>query len=170
MRRVRFPGESAADIVLDLFRMEVSVQKHQDVSDAQWRAVEMIFRNFRARKDPRGRRAHNPRTVFNGVLWVLTSGTGWATLPKEYPDYRTCHRQFKAWYAGGVLREALQRLFGADGIAMHEAVTTRMRITRSGGDHRHHFAVDVPITYTAESTNLIGWWAPRAPAEMAGRD
>jgi transposase len=100
---------------------------HRDLTDAQWQSVEGLFHAWRARKDPRGRPSHPPRTVLNGVLWIMTTRAAWAALPHSYPDYRTCHRHFKAWHGSGVLRHALQALFAEDGTAMYDAMLLRMQ-------------------------------------------
>ncbi len=99
---------------------------HRDLTDAQWNSVEALFVELRARKDPRGRPAHSTRSVLNAVLWILSTGSAWAALPDRYPDYRTCHRRFKAWFESGVLQRALHQLYGRTGDAMCEAMTARM--------------------------------------------
>ncbi|WP_175050627.1 transposase [Paraburkholderia sediminicola] len=110
--------------------MERPMRTHGDLTDAQWQRVAGLFSELRARKDPRGRPAHDARTVLNGVLWVLFTGAAWATLPEKYPDYRTCHRRFKVWHESGVLQQSLHELFGAEGHAICEAMNSRMRAER----------------------------------------
>jgi transposase len=104
---------------------------HRDLTDAQWNSVEAMFLELRARKDPRGRPAHSARAVFNASLWILSTGAAWASLPERFPDYRTCHRRFKAWFESGVVQQAVRQLYGAAGDAMCEAMTTRMHTVRA---------------------------------------
>jgi transposase len=101
-----------------------------DLTDAQWSGVEALFLDFRARKDPRGRPERNTRAVLNAACWILSTGGAWATLPRRYPDHRTCHRRFKAWFEAGVLQQALHILHGEAGDALCEAMAARMRNTR----------------------------------------
>ncbi|MFL9998448.1 transposase [Paraburkholderia sediminicola] len=106
----------------------------QDLTDEQWSRVEVLFETFHTRSDTRGRPLRNTRSVFNGVLWILSTGEAWTTLPARYPDYRTCHRRFKAWYDAGVLRMALGELFGTEGDVICHQVALRMypdSLTRS---------------------------------------
>ena len=80
-----------------------------DLTDAQWAILEPTFRP-RRRPDGRGRPWTDPRTVLNGVLWVLRTGAPWADLPRRYPPYQTCHRRFQLWQRSGRLDRLLQRL------------------------------------------------------------
>ncbi|MFM0068411.1 transposase [Paraburkholderia aspalathi] len=106
------------------------MKAHPDLTDTQWQKVAPILEEFRARKDPRGRPPHSPRKMLNGMLWIMSTGSAWSTLPKNYPDYRTCHRRFKVWHASGTLLLAVYELFGTHGLAMYEAITARMRVGR----------------------------------------
>src|SRR5688572_14658119 len=52
-----------------------------------------------------------PRTVFNGILWILVSGAPWYMLPRGvYPPYQTCHRYFQRWVRAGVMQKLLYNL------------------------------------------------------------
>ena len=104
---------------------------HRDLTNAQWDSVEALFREFRARKDPRGRPERNTRAVLNAAFWILSTGGPWSTLPSRYPDHRTCHRRFKAWFEAGVLQRVLRELHGEAGETMFEAMAARMRTTHT---------------------------------------
>ncbi len=80
-----------------------------DLTDKQWAVLEPIFRP-RRRVDGRGRPLTDPRTVLNGVLWILRTGAPWHDLPGRYPPYQTCHRRFQLWQRSGRLEVLLQRL------------------------------------------------------------
>ena len=80
-----------------------------DLTDAQWAVLEPTFRP-RRRPDGRGRPWSDPRTVLNGVLWVLRTGAPWHDLPPRYPPYQTCHRRFQQWQRSGRLDRLLTRL------------------------------------------------------------
>ena len=77
-----------------------------DLTDAQWAVLEPTFRP-RRRPDGRGRPWTDPRTVMNGVLWVLRTGRRGTT----------CHRAIRRarlaivlWQRSGRLDRLLQRL------------------------------------------------------------
>jgi transposase len=80
-----------------------------ELKDEQWAVVEPVPRPER-RADNRGRPWHDPRSVLNGVLWVLGTGAQWRELPDEYPSFQTCHRRFQQWVRKGKLEEALKLL------------------------------------------------------------
>lgn len=80
-----------------------------EVSDEQWALLEPILRPQR-RPDGKGRPPKDPRTVLNGVLWILGTGAQWRELPKKYPPYQTCHRRFQQWVRSGALAKTLRKL------------------------------------------------------------
>ena len=80
-----------------------------EVSDEQWALLEPILRSMR-RPDGKGRPPKDPRTVLNGVLWILGTGAQWRELPPKYPPYQTCHRRFQYWVRGGVFDHVLEAL------------------------------------------------------------
>ena len=80
-----------------------------EVSDEQWALLEPILRSKR-RPDGKGRPPKDPRTVLNGVLWILGTGAQWREMPPKYPPYQTCHRRFQQWVRSGALAKALRKL------------------------------------------------------------
>ena len=80
-----------------------------EVSDEQWALLEPILRSKR-RADGKGRPPKDPRTVLNGVLWILGTGAQWREMPPKYPPYQTCHRRFQQWVRSGALAKALRKL------------------------------------------------------------
>ncbi len=80
-----------------------------EVSDEQWALLEPILRPQR-RPDGKGRPPKDPRTVLNGVLWILGTGAQWRELPKKYPPYQTCHRRFQQWSRNGTIERVLHAL------------------------------------------------------------
>ena len=80
-----------------------------EVSDEQWTLLEPILRSKR-RPDGKGRPPKDPRTVLNGVLWILGTGAQWREMPPKYPPYQTCHRRFQQWVRSGALAKALRML------------------------------------------------------------
>jgi putative transposase len=65
-----------------------------NLTDAEWRLIE--------RKLPPRRRLGRPRTVrlrsvVEAILFILSTGCQWRSLPKEFPPYSTVQSYFYAW-------------------------------------------------------------------------
>ena len=81
-----------------------------ELTNEQWKRIEPIIVSLTPAKDPRGRKARDPRAVMNGILWILRTGAPWKDLPQRYPPYQTCHRRFQQWVRQGVFRRILKEL------------------------------------------------------------
>jgi transposase len=80
------------------------------LTNAQWEVLESLIPDPVRRADGRGRPWRDPRSVLNGILWVLRTGAPWRDLPERYPPYQTCHRRFQRWNEEGVLDAILRAL------------------------------------------------------------
>lgn len=72
-----------------------------DLQERDWSRIAPLIRESKQRGRRVGRPRHSPRSVLNGILWVLRSGARWKDLPGEYPSYQTCHRRFQEWQSDG---------------------------------------------------------------------
>ncbi len=70
-----------------------------ELSEAQWKRIEGLLPG---RMGTVGRTALDNRLFVNGVLWVLRSGMRWQDLPERYGKYKSVHKRFSRWSAGGV--------------------------------------------------------------------
>jgi transposase len=73
-----------------------------------------------------GRKRADTVQVFEGILWLLTSGTRWEDMDKnKYASFQTCHRYFQEWVADDVFQEALltltEELEEAGSLQLHES-------------------------------------------------
>jgi transposase len=100
---------------------------YRDITDQEWEGIASLLPELKPRREARGRPLTNTREVLNGVLWVMFSGASWASLPRKYPSYQTCHRRFKIWYDTGVWKRLTRRLFGHSSAAFLEVVVGRTR-------------------------------------------
>ncbi|MBR6012723.1 MAG: transposase, partial [Selenomonadaceae bacterium] len=57
-----------------------------------------------------GRPGLNLRTVFNAILWILSSGAAWRDLPKEYGLWNSIYKKSRRWIELGVFEKILQAL------------------------------------------------------------
>jgi transposase len=71
-----------------------------DVTDEEWAYVEPLLPP--AKRGGRRREA-DMREVFNGVMYVLSTGCQWRYIPKDLPPKSTVYRYFCDWAWSGVL-------------------------------------------------------------------
>ena len=82
---------------------------HKDLTDAQWNRIKFVFE-----KQVRvGRPPLNPRTVFNGILWILKSGWRWRDLPARYGNWNSIYHKFRQWCSIGLFDRLLKVLNAA---------------------------------------------------------
>jgi len=93
-------------------------KKHypSDVSDAQWSFVAPYLTLM---KENAPQREHDLRAVFNGLRFIVRSGSPWRYMPNDLPPWHTVFQQAKRWKQAGVfeqmahdLREILRLLSG----------------------------------------------------------
>ena len=86
------------------------------LSDAQWTKVKKVIPPRKIpwkKKSRRGRKPVGDRKCFEGILWILWTGSPWAALPKIYGPKSTVHDRLKIWSENGVM-EKLWRVFLAE--------------------------------------------------------
>jgi transposase len=120
-----------------------------ELTDEQWDSIEPLFHEPHRGAVRRGRPAHNSRSVFEGIHWVLWTGSVWAALPSRYPDFRTCHRRFKGWFEAGLVNQAMERLYGDEGLALCSAMAARMQVWRMPPGHKPRFRVATALHWPA---------------------
>ena len=52
----------------------------------------------------------NPVTVFNAILWILSSGTAWRDLPAHFGNWNSIYHKFRQWFTDDVFENILQAL------------------------------------------------------------
>ena len=70
-----------------------------DLSDAQWHRLCPLLP---PQKPCTGRPAKDHRTVINGILWVLRTGSPWRALPERYGSWKTVSSRFYRWRQAGI--------------------------------------------------------------------
>jgi putative transposase len=107
-----------------------------DLNDNEWALIEGLFATQTAQPTRSGRPRTEIRTIVNAVLWTLSTGRGWGSLPGWYPSRPTCLRRFEEWLNDGTLAEMLKRLAssgrhvplrGPIGAAVERAASPRER-------------------------------------------
>ena len=79
------------------------------LSDAAWDCIEDLFPEPKAT----GRPPRDRRMVFDGILWILRTGSAWRDVPEEFGPWKTVWRLFDAWNAEGILAKILRALQAA---------------------------------------------------------
>ncbi len=79
------------------------------LTDAQWNLIADIF----PPPAKTGRPPRNRRTMVDGILWILRTGSPWRDLPEEFGPWETVFGYFNRWNADGTLDKILQRLRAA---------------------------------------------------------
>ena len=77
---------------------------HKALNETQWNRIKCLF------EKPKkvGRPSLNPRKVFNGILWILRSGSRWRDLPSRYGNWNSIYHKESGLF------ELLLRLVNTD--------------------------------------------------------
>jgi putative transposase len=128
-----------------------------DLNDNEWALIEGLFAMPTAQPARSGRPRAEIRTVVNAVLWTLSTGRGWGSLPGWYPSRPTCLRRFEEWLGDGTLAEMLKRLeISGRNVPLRGPIGAAVMHSASRPDR--------------ERINRISWTGPqmwRAPLEAA---
>ena len=82
-----------------------------ELTDAQWRKVEPLLPLLKPGKNG-GRPWADNRATFEGILWILRTGSPWRDLPERYPSPATCWRRLRKWEEEGIWEKAWQTYLG----------------------------------------------------------
>jgi transposase len=69
-----------------------------DVSDAEW---EFVVPYLCLLPEDAGQRVYELRDVFDGLRWIVRSGSPWRYLPKDFPPWEMVYQQSRRWLAAG---------------------------------------------------------------------
>ena len=75
-------------------------------TDEQWEIIKAQL----PKPKTTGRPALNPRTVFNAICWILSSGAKWRYIPKEYGNWNSIYHKFRQWCKLGIFEKILKAL------------------------------------------------------------
>src|SRR5215207_8092323 len=69
------------------------------LSDRQWDRLRSLLPPQKSRT---GRPAKDHRTILNGILWIVRTGSPWRCLPERYGSWKTVSSRFSHWQKAGV--------------------------------------------------------------------
>jgi len=78
------------------------------LTDEQWNMIADLF----PAPKPTGRPPCDRRSVMDGILWSLRTGSPWRDLPVAFGSWQTVWRLFDQWNHDGTLQAILDRLRG----------------------------------------------------------
>jgi transposase len=78
-----------------------------DVSDEEWAFVAPYLALVR---EDAPQRNHNLREVFNGLRWVVRTGSPWRYMPHDLPPWEAVYQQTRRWLQAGVFEEMVHDL------------------------------------------------------------
>jgi arylsulfatase A-like enzyme len=89
-----------------------------DVSDEEWSFVAPYLALIREDAPQRG---HDLREVFNGLRWIVRTGSQWRYMPHDLPPWAAVYQQTQRWLAAGVAQDKSP----AEGYHLTEDMTDR---------------------------------------------
>jgi transposase len=78
-----------------------------DVSDEEWTFVAPYLALVR---EDAPQRAHELREVFNGLRWVVRTGSAWRYMPHDLPPWEAVYQQTRRWLSAGVFEAMIHDL------------------------------------------------------------
>ena len=78
-----------------------------DVKDDEWSFVAPYLTLMR---DDAPQREYDVREVFNGLRWMVRSGSPWRYMPHNFPPWEAVYQQTQRWIAAGVFEAMVNDL------------------------------------------------------------
>jgi transposase len=78
-----------------------------DVTDEEWAFVAPYLILMR---EDAPQREHNLREVFNGLRWIVRTGSQWRLMPHDLPPWYTVYQQARRWIEAGVFEDMVHDL------------------------------------------------------------
>jgi len=78
-----------------------------DVTDEEW---DFVASYLTLMEEEAPQREYDLREVFNGMRWVVRTGSPWRYMPNDLPPWSTVYQQSQRWLAAGVFEAITQDL------------------------------------------------------------
>jgi transposase len=78
-----------------------------DVSDEEW---EFLAPYLALVREDAPQREYDLREVFNGLRWIVRTGSAWRYMPHDLPPWETVYQQTQRWIRAGVFEEMVHDL------------------------------------------------------------
>jgi transposase len=81
--------------------------RRHEVTDVEWDLLHPLLPSRTAKT---ARRPRDPRSMLNGIMWVLRTGAPWRDLPERFGPWQTVYDHFRTWRNAGVYDRILKAL------------------------------------------------------------
>ena|ERR1700722_13898618 len=78
-----------------------------DVTDEEW---DFVVPYLTLMTEDAPQREHDLREVFNGMRWIVRTGSPWRYMPNDLPPWEAVYQQSQRWVASGVFQSITQDL------------------------------------------------------------
>ena len=78
-----------------------------DVTDDEWSFVVPYLTLMR---EDAPQREHSLREIFNGLRWIIRTGSPWRYMPNDLPPWEMVYQQSQRWLKAGVFEALVQDL------------------------------------------------------------
>jgi transposase len=78
-----------------------------DVSDEEW---EFLAPYLALVREDAPQREYDLREVFNGLRWIVRTGSAWRYMPHDLPPWEAIYQQTQRWIRAGVFEEIVHDL------------------------------------------------------------
>ncbi len=78
-----------------------------DVKDDEWA---FVARYLTLMRDDAPQREHDMREVFNGLRWMVRTGSPWRYIPNDFPPWPVVYQQTQRWIVAGVFEAMVHDL------------------------------------------------------------
>lgn len=78
-----------------------------DVTDDEW---SFVLPYLTLMREDAPQREHSLREVFNGLRWLIRTGSPWRYMPNDLPPWEMVYQQSQRWFKAGVFESMVQDL------------------------------------------------------------
>jgi transposase len=72
---------------------DTDMVRRGEITDQAWQEIEPLLPEY----GQSGGQWRDHRTIINGILWKLRTGSPWRDLPERYGPWQTCYDRFNRW-------------------------------------------------------------------------
>lgn len=95
-----------------------------DLTDDLWEEVARHVPPYQARKN-----SLDPRAIVEATLYKLRSGTGWESLPEQYPSGLSVRSRVKKWMESGAWAQMMEPLFSPEAERFERPLLPPLKVT-----------------------------------------
>ena len=85
----------------------IAVRHGSDLTDQEWALIEVLLPPPSKRGRPR---KTDLRSVFDAIMYMVSTGCQWRELPKYFPPFTTVQYYFYRWVKSGIVAHIMNRL------------------------------------------------------------